>query len=166
MVTRGTVRALAASSIAALLLSIGAAGVSAAEDCAVAVTPRVAPAGAVFTITGSGFTPTMLTLEKNGAAAGSHSLDLGSDDPWEFPLRSRPGDEGRWTAVMTSGTCRASAGFRVTLRNTDAASTASSDVDSRGVPLAALLLVVAAGATGGMVLGRRLQPVSRNNSWQ
>src|SRR5688572_23653951 len=116
MVTRGRVRALGASFVALLLLSIGAAGVSAADaECSVEVSPTAGAAGTVFVFSGTGFEPTELVLHKDDTAAGTHSIDVSDDDPWEVSVRSRPGDEGVWAAELSSEDCSAVAQFRVTL---------------------------------------------------
>ena len=163
MVGRGAVRAFGATSVAFVLLCVGFAGVSAAQaECTVEVSPRAGSAGTVFTFSGTGFTPTRLTLHKDDVAAGGHDLDVGDDDPWEVSIRSRPGDEGTWSAELSSDECSAVAQFRVTLANTDATSDSPGRSPARPT-VVALFALLAAGLVGGKVLGRRLEPRARDN---
>jgi hypothetical protein len=116
----------------------------------------------VFTFHGSGFEPTELNLSKDDQEATVHDLTP-SSDPWTLAVRSRPGDEGKWSAQFTSDQCTSEVSFTVTLSNTDAA--ASTDGGSTGsVSPAMLFLVVASGAAGGIVLGRRLSAFPSHNS--
>src|SRR3954468_1114956 len=97
MVRRGAFRALGVSLAALLLVCLGASAVMAAPSCTVAVSPSSGTAGTVFTFKGKGFEPDHLTLHKDESEAGDHDLkDTG--DPWSLSVRSRPGDEGVWSA--------------------------------------------------------------------
>src|SRR5690348_7601708 len=118
MVSRGTFRALGVSLAALLLVFVGVSSVSAAASCSVTVSPATGTAGTVFTFHGKGFKPTGLTLHKNDAQAGEHKLSS-LDDPWTLAVRSRPGDEGKWSAEFSSSACTTATTFTVTLSNTD-----------------------------------------------
>lgn len=165
MVSRGTFRALGASIAALLLLCIEVSSVMAAKpaDCSVNVSPRAGSAGTTFVFNGTGFKPTELRLHKNDSDAGVHSVDVGDKDPWQLTVRSRPGDEGTWAAELVSDDCSAAAAFRVTLNNTDAASDLKSGTARHGMPLLLPAILAAAGAGGGLVLGRRFREVSADN---
>ncbi len=142
---------------ALLFIGIGASSVMAAEPgCTVEVAPRAGAAGTVFVFSGTGFEPTQLKLHKNGADAGSHVVDVHGNDSWQVSVRSRPGDEGRWSAELTSRECSASVDFRVTLAST-AVAASSAPNDAPPVPWALSILVLAAGLGGGVVLGRRIR---------
>jgi hypothetical protein len=129
-----------------------------ASDCEVSVEPRVAQAGTVFTLRGEGYTPTTLTLQKNDGRETAVELDLGDADPFEIPIGSNVGDEGRWhaTVAVADTDCSATVTFRVTLLDT---STLSDVTAGRGGGLPPLAFVVAAvlGFTGGTLIGRRLR---------
>lgn len=149
----------------ALAYALGVPGVSAATGCSVEVSPRAGAAGTVFVFSGAGFEPTRLVLLKDGEPAGSHELDAGDQgEPWQVTVRSRPGDEGEWSAELSSDECTATAEFRVTLANTDAADTvAAAAQPGRGVPLVALLALATLALCGGLTLGRRLRLASVDN---
>jgi hypothetical protein len=164
MVSRGSIRALGVSLAALLLVFVGVSTVSAAASCSVTVSPATGTAGTVFTFNGKGFKPTELTLHKDDAQASDHKLGSMSD-PWTLAVRSRPGDEGKWSAEFSSAQCTSAASFTVTLSNTDVAPATVASVASHGgaVPLSLAGLVLAAGATGGLFLGRRLRAGSADN---
>jgi hypothetical protein len=161
MVSRGSIRALGVAIAGVLLLLAGTSVVSAAAGCTVTVSPRTGVAGSVFTIHGSGFKATQLMLRRDGTEADTHPLDE-STDHWDVAVRSRPGDEGVWTAELSSDECSAAANFTVTLENTDVAD-ATAAAKSAGVPLGLAAFVLVAGAGGGLVLGRRLHAVAVHN---
>jgi hypothetical protein len=169
MVSRGKVwvALFPLSALAALvaLLGLGTASALALQpvSCTVNVAPRAAEAGSSFVFSGSGYDPTTLTLQKNNEPPSVHDLNLGDADPWTVTVRSRVGDEGRWTATFTDATanCQAEAQFRVTLSNTDAVADVSSTPPTHQQPLLLYLAVVAAAITGGAVLGHRIQNAAR-----
>ena len=162
MVGRGSFRAVAVTLGALVVLLLQTLPVLGADDCTVSVSPRAGAAGSVFTFKGSGFVPTVLLLQKGGADAGSHSIDVDGDDPWQVTVRSRPGDEGEWSAALSSDDCSAVARFTVTLANTDAATDAAASSSSQGMPsLGLVALVLGASAAAGVALGRHLRPQAR-----
>jgi hypothetical protein len=162
MVSRGKVRALGVWLAALALVLFGVVSVSAASSCSVTVSPRSGTAGTVFTFHGEGFKPTGLTLHKDNAEAGDHSLSE-SKDPWTVTVRSRPGDEGDWSAEFVSAECSDVARFKITLPNTDVAG--SGTKESRGtMPLGLAALVLVSGAGSGLILGRRLRASSADNA--
>ena len=109
----------------ALLIGIAAPAVKAAPpDCSVEVAPRAGSAGTIFVLSGTGFKPTSITIRRGAADADPHAIDVGAADPWQISVRSRAGDEGSWTAELSSDQCSAVAVFRVTLANTDVVSDA------------------------------------------
>ena len=166
MVSRGLVRALGALLVALLFVGTEASAVMAASPgCSVEAAPRAASAGTTFVISGTGFKPTSMTLHKGATDAGTRTIDIGTADPWQISVRSRPGDEGSWTAELSSDECTAVAEFRVTLANTDVVSDALSG-GSQPVPLAVAIMVLAAGLGGGVFLGRRFRagPID-NRAW-
>jgi hypothetical protein len=159
MVRRGFLRAFAVCVAvgSVLLLCASTALAAGGEDCSVSVSPRAGAAGTVFTFSGSGFTPDTLVLHKGASDAGSHTLDLEHADPWHVTVRSRPGDEGAWSAELRGSACSPVARFTVTLANTDAASAADHAPANGTPPIALLLVVIGAGAVGGVALGGRLR---------
>lgn len=161
MVSRGLFRALGASLAALLLALVGVSAVSAAPECIVTVSPSTGAAGTAFTFHGKGFQPTHLSLHKGGTEAGDHDLSKGGD-PWTLAVRSRPGDEGSWTAEFTSDQCSAETTFTVTLSNTDVAVAPGAGLGNElSIPLAVVLLAAVAG--GGIFVGRRLRPFAVDN---
>jgi hypothetical protein len=131
--------------------------------CVAEVNPRVAPGGSAFVFSGSGFTPTRMTLQKEGDEPINHDLSVGTADPWEVTVRSRVGDEGKWSASFTDSAmgCTGIVEFRVTLSNTDVLDQDKTFAGGNGatVPdtLALYLAVVVFGFAGGMMLGKLLQ---------
>jgi len=158
MVSSGLLRRVLAPIGALLMLTTLSAGTVLAEDtdCTVWVNPRAAVGGTVFVFSGSGYSPSTLSLQKRGDAPIDHELSVSDTDPWEVSVRSRVGDEGTWTASFEDPTvpCTASVRFRVTLSNTDAISDAVSAVRSGPDPIALLLGVTAVGLGGGLFIGR------------
>ncbi len=165
MVSRGTVR-IAAVLLGALWAMLMLLGTSAAPalaaftsgDCTVRVDPSVASAGSSFVFIGTGFQPTTMTLQKDGEQPSVHDVSVGTADPWRVTVRSRVGDEGRWTATFTGGIsdCTGQVQFRVTLSSTDAASDAIAAAPS-AAPGVLLLSIVALGFAGGTLAGRRVR---------
>ncbi len=135
---------------------VGAASTSAHEGhCEVEVSPRAGAGGTAFHFTGSGFTPTVVTLE-GGPMSTTHELDLGADDPWEFTVRSRTGDAGRWTATFSEQDgCQATVSFRVALNDT--ASAIDPVAGREPAPGGAWAFVVLVGLAAGLVIGRRVR---------
>ncbi|MDP8903962.1 MAG: hypothetical protein M3N29_01370 [Chloroflexota bacterium] len=128
---------------------------SAQAACTLTATPAVAAAGTEFTLRGSGFTPTELVLQKQGGQPVTLTLDLGSDDPFEIPIGSRPGDEGRWHATAKSSRCSAGASFTVTLQSTDTIEEVLASGRAGALPPVVYLAVIVFGFAAGGVLGRR-----------
>jgi hypothetical protein len=128
-------------------------------NCTLTVEPDTATAGTVFHLHGSGFTPTQLILQKEGGQPVTSDLDLGTQDPFEIPIGSRTGDEGKWTATaVLAGTCSPSVMFTVTLESTDAISDLLAAPTATGhLPLGLVVLVIAAGFGGGAVVAWRLK---------
>lgn len=159
MVSRGLWRLLGASLGALLLLgmlNVAAFGASGGE-CTVEAAPRAAPAGSIFTFTGSGFKPTEMTLLKEGGDAIVHQISVETDDEWQVTVTSRAGDEGSWTATFwAADACTESASFQVTLRNTDLVSDLLTMTDGTRASLLMYLMVVGFGLSGGAFLARRL----------
>jgi hypothetical protein len=129
-----------------------------ASDCEVSVEPRVAESGTVFTLRGAGYTPTILTLQKSDGRETAVELDLDGADPFEIPIGSSVGDEGRWRAtVAVAGTdCSATVTFRVTLLDTSTLSEVAVG-RSGGLPPLAFVLAAVLAFTGGTLIGRRLR---------
>lgn len=160
MVYRGYVRKLGALVGALLATLLLAAGPVMAEDpssCSVNVDPQAAAGGSIFTFSGSGFTPSRFSLQKNDGAPIVNDLSLGGADPWQATVQSRAGDEGTWTAIfLADGGCAASAVFEVTLSSTDVISDLLGTPPAGQQPVLAYLLVAGFGLTGGIFLARRL----------
>ena len=147
------------------LLLLGAIGMGAAsaaepEECSVMVEPAAAPAGSQFRLSGSGFSPTHLTLRAGFGRETTVELQLDGADPFEIPVASSVGDEGAWTAtVYVDGTdCQATASFHVTLLST------ADEALTRGfsrtvVPLPVVALLGLLGLGGGALLARRIRLV-------
>jgi hypothetical protein len=163
MVGRGALRTLGVLLGGLLFVCLEASSVMAApSQCSASISPRTGTAGTVFTFRGSGFTPTELTLHKNDSEASVHQLNVNSD-PWQVSVRSRPGDEGSWSAELSSAQCSAAVEFKVTLANTDVLSDAQPDSGSVPLPLGLAVIVLAAGVGGGLVLGRRVNVAATDN---
>ncbi len=165
--TSGLARTARALSLAALLLGLafGLPASVAAHDghCQVQVTPRAAAGGSAFRFTGTGFSPTTLTLQRAGGAETVHDLELDGED-WEFTVHSRIGDVGRWTAVFTAPDgCTATAKFVVTLTNTDAADAVPAGMTNAGRPasVAAWAFTLLVGLAGGLLIGSRVRSTNR-----
>lgn len=132
--------------------------VAAESGCTLTVEPEVATAGSEFHLKGSGFTPTQLILQKEGASAVTVNLDLGDQDPFDIPIGSRKGDEGRWHATASlPGVCSASVVFTATLESTDALSDLiAAPTSTSHVPLMFALFVIVTGLGGGAFVAWRL----------
>lgn len=150
--------------VLAMLLVLGAlllgsvAAVAAQEECAIEVEPKEGPTGTQFVLRGSGYTPDRLTLQRGSDDPVSFELELGDADPFEIPIASKPGDEGRWraTVVVSDTECEAQATFRVTLQPTDTLNELANR-PSRGVPPVAYVLVIVAGFAAGTLAARHVR---------
>jgi hypothetical protein len=162
MVGRGTIRTAGISLSAFVLMLVAVWSVVASPTCVVNVTPKAGVAGSLFTFHGSGFTPSQLSLGRASEEATVHKVTTTSD-PWTVAVRTRPGDEGKWTARFSSSDCAATASFTVTLTNTDAVDS-ESRAPAGSMSAALLFVVVSAGAAGGVFLGRRLSAATSDNS--
>jgi hypothetical protein len=153
----GTLESLILVAIAALALVVpGAAGAS----CEMTVDPATAIAGSVFTLHGSGFTPTELMLQREGGTASTIPLDLGTADPFDIPIGSKQTDVGTWHATANEpGVCSASTSFVATLASTDttvAPGATPGGADDR-LPLGVYAVVIGVGLAGGALAARHLQ---------
>ena len=161
MVSSGPFRRLFGTVGALLLLLALSTGTVSGQDteCSVSVNPRAAVGGSVFAFSGSGYSPTKLTLQKEDDSPISHDLQVGDSDPWEVTVRSRVGDEGTWSATFEDSAtgCTASTHFRVTLSNTDAISDAVTAASSGSMPIALYLSVIVVGLGGGLFIGRQMR---------
>ena len=129
-----------------LLASLTLAGpVFAAEaECELSVDPRQGPPGTLFVFSGSGYTPTMLTLSQQGTEPREVELDLGDADPWEYELVATEDDAGKWTvtASIPETECAGRAVIRVTLPGTATAEDPLSTGTQRMALIAASLALV------------------------
>ena len=161
MVSSGPFRRVLAPVGALLLMLTLSAGTAFAQDteCTVSVNPRAAVGGSVFVFSGSGYSPTKLTLKKDDDDPINHDLNVGESDPWEVTVRSRVGDEGTWSATFEDAVmgCTAATEFRVTLSNTDAISDAVNAARSGSDSLALYLGVIVFGFGGGLFIGRLMR---------
>jgi len=141
------------------LFAVVLVGRAAAQaECTLSVEPKVADTGSEFHLLGSGFTPTQLTLQKGAGTPTTIDLNLGDQDPFDIPITSQPGDEGKWTAtVSVPGGCSESVQFTATLENTDTMGGLLSPVSTARLPLAVVILTIVAGLTGGALVARRLK---------
>lgn len=86
----------------ALLISLPAGAALAADaGCELAVSPSSGPPGTEFVFSGSGYTPTQLTLRQRDAESRVLELDLDSADPFEIPFVATEADSGRWTVIAS-----------------------------------------------------------------
>ena len=170
MLNSGLSRRLLATVGGALwILAISAGGVLAgsADACDVDVSPKAAPAGSVFVFSGSGYKPVSLVLQMKDNEPIEHGISVGDDDPWEVTVRSRTGDEGKWTATFTDDaeSCTATVEFKVTLTSTDAGDDfAAAASGARPAVVGFFAAVAIFGLTGGMLLGRQIQSRARARS--
>jgi hypothetical protein len=157
-----TTRLVGATLIVKLVLGLfllSAAGVAAQDACVLTVEPAEAPAGHEFVLSGTGYLPDKLVLQRGTNEPVTIQLSLGPADPFEIPIGSRTGDEGLWTATASvDGTdCEATATFRVTLQNTDMIDDLMSGSTGGGLPLIAYLLVIVGGFGIGALAARHLR---------
>ncbi len=142
-----------------LALGAGAMPVvaAAAEDCSLAVTPTEGPPGTEFVFTGSGYSPTVLTLKQKGSEARVSQLDLGGADPFEIKLLATEAEAGQWTVIASiPGTeCAGRATIDVVLPDT---SSATDPTGSQGPDLPMLASLVGLAlvflASGWSIRGR------------
>jgi hypothetical protein len=140
--------------IAALSLVVPAV---AGASCELTVEPEEATAGSVFHVQGSGFTPTELTLRREGGKASTFPLDLGTTDPFDVPVGSKESDAGTWHVTANEpGVCSASASFVATMASTDGVTLESSAAPPAGLPLGVYFVVIGGGFVGGAVAARSL----------
>jgi hypothetical protein len=149
-------RSTLASTVLLGALSAGlATQVAAQADCQLTVEPRQARPGAEFVLRGRGYTPTVLTLQREGVTSVEFPLDLAGADPFAIPISSRDGDEGIWRASVKTadGGCVAQATFVVTLPATDTVGVSPGSRSGGLSPVAylGLILVVLA---AGLAIGR------------
>ena len=104
------------------------------------------------------FTPTELTLQREGGEATTIPLDLGTADPFDVPIGSKDDDVGNWQATANEpGVCSASTTFVATLTSTDAEAAASRSAANDRLPLGVYALVIGLGLAGGVLAAWRLQ---------
>lgn len=139
-----------------LLFVASASSVAAQDDCTLSVEPKKAQAGSEFMLSGSGYTPDTLVLQREDADPVTIDLDLEDADPFEIPIGSRSGDEGVWKATVsvTGSDCEASTRFRVTLHDTAVgAATGAPD----GIHPLVYVAVILGGFGLGTLVGRRVR---------
>jgi hypothetical protein len=152
-------RLLGTSLVSALLLGLLMAGsvatVAGQEDCLLTVEPSEAPAGSQFVLSGAGYTPDRLTLQRESTDPVSFELGLGGGDSFEIPIGSKPGDEGVWraTVAVDETGCEGTATFRVTLQPTDMMDDLLA-ASGGGLPPFVYLLVVVGGFAAGTLVAR------------
>ncbi len=132
-----------------LILLLLPAVVVGAEECELSVTPSTGRAGTEFTFSGSGYSPSKLTLIKEGGAEST--VDVTPMDPFTIKITAQAGDEGEWTARawIPETECVGEATFTVQLPPTDALTDASP-----GQPAApAVVFVVLMGAAVALGAG-------------
>jgi hypothetical protein len=129
-------------------------GIAAQQECLLTVEPRQGRAGTEFELRGRGYTPDLLTLQRDGGQPVDFPIDLGSADPFVIPIASRDGDEGVWLATVsaTEVGCASQATFVVTLPATDTLG-ASSTVATGGSSALAWLGVILVGLAAGLAVG-------------
>ena len=130
-----------------------------AAGCELTAEPASATAGSVFHLLGTGFTPTELTLQREGGDPTTLPLSLGSADPFDIPIGSKESDAGTWHATANEpGVCSASTTFVATLANTDTAAETgpAAPADDARPPLGAYLVVIGVGLGGGVLAAWRL----------
>ena len=101
-----------------LLLTATAPAVQAGSAaCTLSVTPESGPPGTEFVFSGSGYTPTTLTLTQGDKPPRVAPLELGTADPFSFPLLATQSDVGKWKVVASTDdpACAGMAVIRVTL---------------------------------------------------
>lgn len=146
------------------LLFLGAMGASPTlgagpEACSLSVTPSQGPPGTEFIFSGSGYTPTHLTLKQRGSEPRVTELDLQGADPFEIPVVATEAEAGRWTVIASiEGTeCAGRASINVILPDTAplAAPPPAVDAPAQPVVLIAFGLLGALFIAGAWLLTRR-----------
>lgn len=145
----------------ALLISLPAGSALAADaSCELAVSPASGPPGTEFVFSGSGYTPTQLTLRQKGVQPRVVDLDLDSADPFEIPFVATEADAGRWSVIASipDTECAGKAVVNVTLPPTNSLAevTASApDGPDRGLLFAGFAAIVSIFVlTAGFFMGR------------
>jgi hypothetical protein len=124
----------------------------AGASCELTVEPAKATAGSVFHVQGSGFTPTELTLQRDGGKATTFPLDLGSADPFDVPVGSKKSDAGTWHVTASQpGVCSASTTFVATMESTDSAVLTSTPAPAQRLPASVYFVVIGLGFVGGAI---------------
>jgi len=130
---------------------------TAGASCELTVEPEEATAGSVFHVEGSGFTPTELTLQREGGQATTFPLNLGTADPFDIPVGSKESDAGKWHVMASQpGVCSAQTSFIATMANTDAVTAAVASQSDRRQPQGVYVVVIGLGLFGGALAGRSL----------
>jgi len=125
---------------------------AAGASCELTVEPEEATAGSVFHVQGSGFTPTELTLQRDGGKATTVPLNLGTADPFDIPIGSKDSDAGTWHVTANEpGVCSASAKFVATMASTDSAGAAVAAAPDLRLPAGVYLVVIGLGLIGGAI---------------
>ncbi len=111
-------------------LAVAADPSPSASTCTLSVSPASGPPGTEFVFSGSGYTPTRLTLRQPGKDPRVTELSLNGADPFTISLVATDKDSGHWTAVASiPGTdCAGAAAITVTLPPT---ATAGASTDSQ-----------------------------------
>lgn len=135
-----------------LLMGVmGASPILAAEPeaCSLSVTPSHGPPGTEFIFSGSGYTPTHLTLKQRGSEPRVTELDLKGADPFQIPVVATEAEAGHWTVIASiEGTeCAGRASINVILPDT-APLSESPAVDAPAQPV----VVVAFGLLGALFI--------------
>jgi hypothetical protein len=103
-----------------LLTAMAPAAQAGSAACTLSVTPESGPPGTEFVFSGSGYTPTTLTLRQDGKPPRVVPLDLGTADPFSIPLLATQSDVGKWKVVASTDNpaCSGIAEIKVTLPST------------------------------------------------
>lgn len=143
-----------------LLLTVMAPAIQAAT-CTLSVTPESGPPGTEFIFSGSGYTPTALKLTQGDRPPRVVPLDLGSEDPFSFPLIATQADVGRWKVVASADdpACAGTAVIRVTLPSTATVDAAAPVVANHAPAIAAFagLAMLFLVSTGLLLRGSRIR---------
>jgi len=115
-----------------LLTAVSPAVQAGSAACTLSVTPVSGPPGTQFIFSGSGYTPTTLTLTQDGRPPRVLPLDLASADPFQIPLVAAQSDVGKWHVVASTDdpACAGMAVIKVTLPPT-------STLDAPAAPIVA-----------------------------
>ncbi len=123
--------------VAILLMVLAPVALAKSTTCELSVTPAAGPPGTAFVLSGSGYTPTSLTLTKDGSAPRVLNLDLGSADPFTIRFVAAEGDVGHWKAQVKVGEtgCVAATTLRVTLPSTSTISSVDPNAPNDRTPV-------------------------------